>query len=57
MKWRKWNKKDSIIDNETSLYHSRSTNVALSRPDAVWILYASEVRGDGGIRSFGIPLL
>lgn len=46
-----------IVNDETVLSHSRSYDAALSRPDALWLLYVGEVRDDGGIWSVGIPVL
>ena len=57
MRLRKWNKRGSTDDDETSLSNSRSVDAALPRPDAVWILHVGEVCSDGGIRSFIIPIL
>jgi hypothetical protein len=54
---RKWNKRGSTDDDETSLSNSRSVDAALPRPDAIWLLYASQVCGNGSIRYHGVPLL
>ena len=57
MKQKKWNKRDSIVDNETGLSHSRSLDADLSRPDAVWVFPVGAVCGDGGVWRDGIPVL
>ena len=38
MKQKKWNKKDSIGDSETSLYHSRNVDATMPRLNAVWLV-------------------
>ena len=50
-------KRNCLTGHETVLSHSRSYDAALSRPDALWLLYVGEVRDDGGIWSVGIPVL
>ena len=57
MKLKKWNKRGSTDDDETSISNSRSVNAALPRSDAIWLLYASQVCGYGSVRAFGIPVL
>ena len=41
--------------DETGLSHFRSLNAAVPRTDAVWVLHAGAVRGDGGVWGDGVP--
>ena len=47
----------NLKSDETGLPHSRSLDAAVSRTDAVWILYAGAVCSNGGVWADGIPLL
>lgn len=57
MKLKKWNEKDSIVDNETGLSNSCSIDAAMLGTDAIWVFPVGAVCGDGGIRFDGIPVL
>lgn len=46
-----------IGNDETDIPYSYSNDAALFGSNAVWVLYASAVRGDGGIWRDGLSLL